>query len=440
MKRYLTILSALVAATICFFTVSLAQDAPATPADSAAGSRWARVDFTQYCGRTVGELLDTLGNDYREYYIIEDPKYIFAGYAFIYEFGAIEFWSSNFKYCSRELIGGVKASCDVNVFRKESIRHMTIYIGKDSSAIMPVLGSDTSVRKGFQINYLEYLGATIDSLLRGIGLPCRKSWVRSLWRRSCSVTLEYPNNVQIEAYVDRSVYISPDSVIALGISDYILQQRIGSMEIEIPCPVQYGVRNKISREGSSISPLDNSMKNARSFIEKHRAIIDSLIARTKRYNENKKASDIGTLVIRRWQDDTSSYRYFTDIGGRYADGINANTFVPSGYIEATVHTHIDCAEPSPIDIQALARGLLGHVVIIVGTKDNSMSILRCSDVKALRSYVYTNSREAIASKLRGLTNQDQPCEQRADLLRKYFREENTGIEYMYVKDWRKWIK
>jgi hypothetical protein len=35
--------------------------------DKPPASRWARVDLTQYCGKTVGELIDALGNDYIEF-------------------------------------------------------------------------------------------------------------------------------------------------------------------------------------------------------------------------------------------------------------------------------------------------------------------------------------------------------------------------------------
>jgi hypothetical protein len=47
--------------------------------DNPPVSRWARVDITQYCDKTVGELIDALGNDYIEF------RYQFSQY-FAFEY------------------------------------------------------------------------------------------------------------------------------------------------------------------------------------------------------------------------------------------------------------------------------------------------------------------------------------------------------------------
>jgi len=48
---------------------------------SKSASRWKRVDLSQYCGKTVGELIDALGHDYAKYELLRESRCLYFGYA-----------------------------------------------------------------------------------------------------------------------------------------------------------------------------------------------------------------------------------------------------------------------------------------------------------------------------------------------------------------------
>jgi len=77
-------------AVIClsFLIYSIFMNCGESTGGKVCHSRWANVDLTQYCGKTIGELLDDLGNDYGEYnfygehpvgkgYFLTDASFIF---------------------------------------------------------------------------------------------------------------------------------------------------------------------------------------------------------------------------------------------------------------------------------------------------------------------------------------------------------------------------
>lgn len=241
MKRYLTILSAMVAATICFFTVSLAQNAQSPPGDSVTGSRWARVDFTQYCGRTVGELLDTLGNDYVDCFCGGEPLYG-VGCTFKYNDGYIELRPYTYKHIHPKLNDYRLQTPDkgnspwkMDDFRKEIIGYMEFGFRASKSGAVTRNGSGGDRHTGSGLIYANYIGATIDSLVNDIGYPVTYSQPITEYGWYLGCLFEYSNHITIEARLENRIPIPIDVTNRRQVTEYLLRQRIGYLLIMVGC-------------------------------------------------------------------------------------------------------------------------------------------------------------------------------------------------------------
>ena len=118
LMRWYKMAMALAAMGLFLPIAACALDGEKPQGGTAGGSRWAKVDLTQYCGRTVGELIDALGNDYNRYRFEEGAGAELSDCIFIYNDIGIELSPKRFKYCDADKRGG---PWDINEFRKETI-------------------------------------------------------------------------------------------------------------------------------------------------------------------------------------------------------------------------------------------------------------------------------------------------------------------------------
>jgi len=95
--------------------------------DNPPASRWAKVDLTQYCGKTVGELIDALGDNYLEYMpVLEFHRYL-RGFSFRYSDAVLTIKPDKLRYCNSDTT--VEAPSMENV-RKEHIYSLKLVARK----------------------------------------------------------------------------------------------------------------------------------------------------------------------------------------------------------------------------------------------------------------------------------------------------------------------
>ncbi len=448
---------------------ALADDGKTSVTDTGAGSRWARVDLTQYCGRTVGELLDTLGNDYKKCWCGGEPLWG-IGCTFEFNDGEIQLVPHVYKYIHPDSSDydnyydpvAKEGPWDLDAFKKETIGNMELTIRSSESGSLLPIATGGKRQKGFGLDYAGYIGATIDSLVKDIGYPTVSSNTVTGSGKYLSCLLRYPNHVAIEAGLETFIPIPADITDASLVTNNVLRQTINDLVIRVGCRGEEspgtndgGTLGK--RECDATVPLLDTSNIARTpqnsggkqiegypiarDIRRHGEKIRELIRRTTEYNRNHGTSCIGTLVISQRLDDTLFFHYFYDIGGNYYEmGGRHGRYSSFTKVVAIVHTHAGCADPTPADIYVFARGVLGPVVIIVDTNDNGLSIMRYADVKTARAYVSYNNQETIEDKCGDPLNPTLSCDRRLELIRGFFDTENTGIGYMHVPDWLEWIK
>jgi hypothetical protein len=92
-----------------------------------ASSRWAKVDLTQYCGKTVGELIDALGDDYLEYTPDLDFGYILRGFSFRYRDAVLTVKPDELKFCNWDTRD---AEPSMENIRKEQIYSLKLFARK----------------------------------------------------------------------------------------------------------------------------------------------------------------------------------------------------------------------------------------------------------------------------------------------------------------------
>jgi len=99
--------------------------------DNPPASRWARVDLTQYCGKTIGELIDALGNDYVKYETIREHHFLNSFYFVYSDKGfpnvAIVIHPAKLQYCDYDLNKGEPKMEDI---RRERIYLITLRTGR----------------------------------------------------------------------------------------------------------------------------------------------------------------------------------------------------------------------------------------------------------------------------------------------------------------------
>jgi hypothetical protein len=94
--------------------------------DNPPASRWARVDITQYCGKTVGELIDALGDDYVKYETWPTQYNTVSAFVFRYSDAVISIYPAPLKYCNADLRKGKPKIDDI---RREHIDYIKLLIG-----------------------------------------------------------------------------------------------------------------------------------------------------------------------------------------------------------------------------------------------------------------------------------------------------------------------
>lgn len=94
--------------------------------DNPPASRWARVDLTQYCGKTVGELIDALGDDYLKYEPISSKKHFLDYFRFEYSDAIMRVRPGKLKYCDADLSKGNPKMEDVS---REQIFSIELLVG-----------------------------------------------------------------------------------------------------------------------------------------------------------------------------------------------------------------------------------------------------------------------------------------------------------------------
>ncbi len=212
-----------------FFPIMLLTAEGGTSADDiGSGSRWCRVDFTQYCGATVGELIDVLGNDYEEFHFDEEPPGFLNRCTFTYNDGEIRISPATFTYCHRDRKEG---PWTVDEFRKEIIKHIQMEIWAPKDGSIPEPGKMTGQPTRSAVDYLSHIGGTIDSLLKDVGYTCVASWADTGAGCYFGCWFIYPNDVTIQATLETFVPI-PDTTTATNlINDYVLKQTIRTLTI-----------------------------------------------------------------------------------------------------------------------------------------------------------------------------------------------------------------
>lgn len=213
---------------VIFSISALVVESTASAGMTTNGSRWGRVDFTQYCGRTVGELLDILGNDFEGFHFDEESPGLLNRCTFTYNDGEIRISPATFTYCHRDRKEGLWT---VEDFKKETIKHIQMEIWRPKDGSMPKPGIMIGQRKASGVDYLSHIGGTVDSLLKDIGYGCMASWADTGAGCYFGCWFMYPNDVTIQATLETFVPI-PDTTTAINlINDYVLQQRIGILTI-----------------------------------------------------------------------------------------------------------------------------------------------------------------------------------------------------------------
>ena len=211
---------------------AFALDGEKPQGGTARGSRWAKVDLTQYCGRTVGELIDALGNDYDRYSFNEKPLLELSSCTFTYNDISVELRPDSFEYCHRDKREG---PWDINEYRKETIDYIQVNIQPLKDGSVPEVGTGARERKGFAFDYAGYRGGTIDSLVRDIGYPCEGSGADTADGNYNGCWFRYHNRVTIKAYVETPIPIPANVTATNMIDDYVLQQKVGALKVTIRC-------------------------------------------------------------------------------------------------------------------------------------------------------------------------------------------------------------
>jgi hypothetical protein len=113
---------------VSFPLVLFALNSVESKTGETAKSRWADIDLTQFCGKTVAELIDAVGNDYDKYYFWEAPEMcILGGCKFSYGRVELLVTSNEFKYCDRYAWPDTWELAD---YKKERIDHIEITVRK----------------------------------------------------------------------------------------------------------------------------------------------------------------------------------------------------------------------------------------------------------------------------------------------------------------------
>ena len=95
--------------------------------DNSPASRWTRVDLTQYCGKTIGELIDALGDDYLEYTPDLDFGYILRGFSFRYSDAVLTIKPDELRFCNWDTRKGEPSMENI---RKEQIYSLKLFTKK----------------------------------------------------------------------------------------------------------------------------------------------------------------------------------------------------------------------------------------------------------------------------------------------------------------------
>lgn len=223
---------------------ALPDDGKTQTIDTAKGSRWAKVDVTQFCGRTVGELLDTLGNDYNDCFCGGEPLYG-VGCTFVYNDGSIELGPYTYKYIHTNKHdyryyhpATQNSPWNLDEFRKETIDYIALGIGPSQSVLILRVGTGGNRHKGFGLDYAGYIGSTIDSLLSDIGYPVMSSLAYTGLSGYFKCLFEYRNHVTIEADLETPIPVPADVTNRNLVTDIVLRQKLGHLRIFIGCPGQ----------------------------------------------------------------------------------------------------------------------------------------------------------------------------------------------------------
>lgn len=209
-------------------TVFSASKSMVMEGSDGGGTRWGRVDFTQYCGRTVGELIDTLGNDFIDINFDEEPLGYLSSCTFVYNDGEIRIAPSIFIYCHQNSKEG---QWTLDEFRKETIDYIQIELPSWRDSVAPEKGKEINAYDRSIHDYGLFVGATIGSFLIEFGYGCTYGWADTGNGECFGYWFVYPNHVNIWAAFDTVISI-PEGITATDMLDeYILKQRIGKLAI-----------------------------------------------------------------------------------------------------------------------------------------------------------------------------------------------------------------
>jgi hypothetical protein len=235
------------------FSISLiALDGGEIEGESSETSRWAEVDLTRYCGKTVGELITALGQDYEGYeFYAEHPPYLSSCW-FTYEDMDMEIIPKTFEYCHRDSQLGPWRLED---FIKERIKYIKVrFLGQNGSndAINP---GDTIDNKGFSVNFPRYIGSTVGALLKAIPYPyelgsvleCGGPLMSDEERKAkgyCGCWFTFPYGVEIIIHFKDRVRHPLNKKDIIRKPEYFLEQDIGSMTVKLFCRGEKGLSNQ----------------------------------------------------------------------------------------------------------------------------------------------------------------------------------------------------
>lgn len=212
------VLAAIVILCLSIPVILAAMNGNKTAEDTSGQSRWAKVDLSQYCGKPVGELIDTLGNDFHDF----GCYYPFNGLSA--EWCAFSYPNSSITIYSKRMTRRDSQEDEITVIEFWGVLIAGIvaeFYKEDERVIESTISAIPAKSDDFALDYPKYVGRPIDHLLKDLPHPPDDSVVSYHWDYEID-TIDYKPYGGTHYYLGCIFYYSDEGVsIEIGFEDWI---------------------------------------------------------------------------------------------------------------------------------------------------------------------------------------------------------------------------